>query len=193
MGKGKIKGCLKVEEIEGSEIRGAGGASRVEDGSHARGEDRGCRSSGSSGRAENKILDLDGREKRVAVDVIIRKDIGAGVRAESIKFIRVEGVELGRGNGGVTKGGGRRWGSKIEALRDAIDGGRGVGRGKRSLGKSEPEIEGNRRKRETVIESRRVNGGSESKVGDTVGAGGGVGGDSLGNRVTMMVAKTESN
>ena len=33
----KVEGLLKIKEIEGSKIRGAGGASRVEDGSHARG------------------------------------------------------------------------------------------------------------------------------------------------------------
>jgi hypothetical protein len=187
-----VEGRLRVKEIKGAEIRRAGGASGGEDSCHARREKRGgC---GSRGGTENEVLELSSGEQGKAIGVIISKGVPARGGAKSSELIAVKSVEGIRSNSG--RGARRRRGTKVKTLSNVVVG-RGVGRGgggrKSRLGKGEPEIERERRKGEPIVEGRRVDSRAKSKIRDTVRASRGVGGNSRGDGVAIVVAKTESD
>ena len=62
-----------------------------------------------------------------------------------------------------------------------------------SLGEGEPEIEGERGKRDPAVDDRRTDGRAAGKAGDASRAGGNVVGNGAADGGAMVVAKTKGN
>ena len=87
------------------------------------------------------------------------------------------------------RGGGRSVASQAAGDR----GSRNRGRVRDSLGKGKPEIERERLSRNPVIDGRRIDSRTKSKIGDARRAGGDVGGDGDRDRRADVAVKTKGD
>jgi hypothetical protein len=138
-------------------------------------------------------LELRFREKGEAIGGVVVHGVGTVGHAKRLEFLRVELVKIGHSSRRTRRlRGGRFPGSGIGKAAGSVRSRRNR-RDRKSLGKGEPEIEGEGWNGKSGVDGRWIHSRAEGKIGDTRRAGRSVSSDGASDGGALVIAKTKGD